>query len=327
MVITVSRGGYIKRTSLSTYRAQRRGGRGRRGMGTKQEDVVERLFVASTHATVLFFTSMGRVFARKVHQLPEVSPTSSGRALINLLPVDKGERVAALLAVRDFAEHEDSLLLFATRLGKVKRTYLREYANIRSTGIKAVSIVEGDDLLSVHLTDDNCDVFIGTHDGMGIRFSERDVRPMGRVSAGVRGIRLRDGDWVEEVATFDPRDAGDILVVTDLGFGKRTPVAEFRAQQRGGIGITLVRLTEKNGSVAGIRHVHDDDQILLLSLSGMLIRMHVDEISRIGRATQGVRLIRLDDDDQVVAIAKLVEDEESDDEDELETSTEDDDDS
>jgi DNA gyrase subunit A len=308
MVITVSRGGYIKRTSLSTYRAQRRGGRGRRGMTTKQEDMVAQLFVASTHDTVLFFTSAGRVFARKVHELPEVSPTSAGRALVNLLQVETGETVETLLAVTDFAEHErDYYLVFATRFGKIKRTALSEYANIRSTGLRAVAIGEGDELLSVHLTNDSTHIFMGTHDGMGIRFPENDVRPMGRVSAGVRGIRLRDGDWVEEVATIDPKDAGDILVVTDLGYGKRTPVSDFRLQGRSGYGMTLVRLTDKNGSVVGIRHVHDDDQVLLVSEKGMLIRMSVEEISQIGRVTQGVRLFRLDDDDRVVAVAKLVE--------------------
>ncbi len=310
MVITVTRGGYIKRSALSVYRSQRRGGRGRRGMVTKEEDVVEHLFVASTHATVLFFTSAGRVFAHKVHELPEVGPASKGRALVNFLPLEKGEKVAALLAIRDFAELEDAFLLFATRLGKVKRTRLAEYANIRSTGIRAVVIGEGDDLLAVHLTRGDAHVFMGTHHGMGIRFAETDARPMGRVSAGVRGINLRDGDWVEEVATFDPEDEGDILVVTDLGFGKRTPVSEFRLQGRGGYGITLMKLTAKNGKVAGIRHVHDDDQILLVTRQGMLIRMNVDEVRRIGRATQGVRLIRLEDDDRVVAVAKLVEREE-----------------
>jgi len=314
MVITVSRGGYIKRTSLSTYRAQRRGGRGRRGMTTKHEDVVEQLIVASTHATVLFFTSQGRVFARKVHQLPEVSPTSSGRALVNLLQMETDERVATLLTVRDFSEHERSLLVFATRLGKVKRTALAEYANIRSTGLKAVAIVEGDDLLSVHLTDDKQHIFMGTHQGMGIRFEERDVRTMGRVSSGVRGIRLRSGDWVEEVATIDPSDPGEVLVVTDRGFGKRTPVDEFRLQGRAGYGVTLIKLTEKNGVVAGMRVVHPEDQIMLVSEAGMMIRMNVDEINVIGRSTQGVRLFRLADDDHVVAVAKLVEREEDDEE-------------
>jgi len=307
MVITVSRSGYIKRTALAAYRSQRRGGRGRRGMSIKAEDEVEKLFVASTHAVMLFFTTEGKVFARKVHELPDVGPGGRGRALVNLLQLESAERVAALLAVRDFAEHEDAFLLFATRLGKVKRTALAEYANIRANGLRAVAINPGDDLLSVHLTDGKRHVFMGTHHGMGIRFEEGEARPMGRVSAGVRGINLREGDWVEEVATFDPSAENDILVVTDLGFGKRTPVADFRIQQRGGHGLKLIQLTSKNGTVAGIRHVHESDQILVLTEGGILIRMNVAEIRRSGRATQGVRVIRLDEADRVVSLAKLAE--------------------
>jgi len=308
MVITVSRSGYIKRTALAAYRAQRRGGRGRRGMSIKAEDEVEKLFVASTHAVMLFFTSEGRVFARKVHELPDIGPGGRGRALVNLLQLESEERVAALLAVRDFAEHEDAFLLFATRLGKVKRTPLSEYANIRSSGLRAIAINAGDDLLSVHLTDGTLHCFIGTHRGMGIRFEEVEARPMGRVSAGVRGINLREGDWVEEVATLDPTAENDILVVTDRGFGKRTPVADFRLQQRGGYGLKAIQLTSKNGTVAAIRHVHESDQILVLTEGGILIRMNVGEIRRSGRATQGVRVIRLDEGDRVVSVAKLAED-------------------
>jgi len=303
MAITVTRGGYIKRSATSVYRAQRRGGRGRRGMATKAEDEVWKVFVASTHATMLFFTSSGRVFARKVHELPDVGPTARGRALINLLQLDNDERVTALLAIRDFAEHPDAFLFFATRRGRVKRTPLADYANIRANGLRALVINDGDDLLSVHLTDGNRQVFLGTHQGMGIRFREADVRPMGRVSAGVRGINLRDDDFVEELATIDPDEKNDILVVTDLGFGKRTPVSEFRLQNRGGTGILLVRLTEKNGNVVGIHHVHEDEQLLMVTEGGMIIRMNVSEIRRIGRATQGVHLIRLDEDDRVVSVA------------------------
>jgi DNA gyrase subunit A len=306
MAITVSRGGYIKRSAASVYRAQRRGGRGRRGMATKAEDEVWKVFVASTHATMLFFTTSGRVFARKVHELPDVGPAAKGRALVNLLQLDADERITALLAIRDFDDHPDSFLLFATRKGKVKRTELEAYANIRANGLRAIVINDGDDLLSVQLTDGHRHVFIGTHHGMGIRFPETDVRPMGRVSAGVMGIKLRTGDYVEELATVDPEEENDILVVTDLGFGKRTAVSEFRIQKRGGIGVTLVKLTGKNGNVVGIHHVDEDDQLLMVTEGGMIIRMNVDEIRRIGRATQGVRLIRLDDDDRVVSVAITV---------------------
>jgi DNA gyrase subunit A len=303
MVITVSRDGYIKRSAVSVYRAQRRGGRGRRGMVTKAEDEVWKLFVASTHATMLFFTSTGRVFVRKVHELPDIGPAARGRALVNLLQLDDGERVAALLAIRDFAEHPDSFLFFATRNGRVKRTPLADYANIRANGLRAVVINEGDDLLAVKLTNGASQIFMGTHQGMGIRFPESDVRSMGRVTAGVRGINLRKGDFVEEVASVDPEDDHDILVVTDLGFGKRTAVSEFRLQGRGGYGVALIKLTTKNGNVVGMHHVYEDDQLLMVTEGGLLIRMNVSEIRRIGRATQGVRLIRLDDGDRVVSVA------------------------
>jgi DNA gyrase subunit A len=304
MVITVSRGGYVKRSAATTYRAQRRGGKGRRGMAIKDEDEVWQLFVASTHATMLFFTSTGRVFARKVHELPDVGPAARGRALVNLLRLAPEEHVRALLAVRDFDEHEDAYLFFATRHGKVKRTHLSEYANIRANGLRAVVINEGDNLLSVRLTNGATHVFMGTNRGMAIRFEETDVRPMGRVSAGVRGINLREGDFVEEFAAFDPGEDNDILVVTDRGYGKRTKVSEFRIQRRGGYGIKLIQLTEKNGVVAAIRYVRGDDEILVATEGGMLIRTNVSEISRFGRGAQGVRVIRLDEGDRVVSVAR-----------------------
>jgi len=313
MVITVSRDGYIKRSAVSVYRAQRRGGRGRRGMATKAEDEVWKLFVASTHATMLFFTSSGRVFVRKVHELPDIGPAARGRALVNLLQLEKSEHVTALLAIRDFAEHEQAYLFFATRKGRVKRTPLKDYANIRSNGLRAVVINEGDDLLAVQLTDGARQVFMGTHQGMGIRFPESDARSMGRVTAGVRGINLRKGDFVEEVATVDPDDGHDILVVTDLGFGKRTAVSEFRLQGRGGFGVALIKLTKKNGTVVGMHHVREDDQLLMVTEGGILIRMNVSEIRRIGRATQGVRLIRLDEGDRVVSVAVTGADEDDND--------------
>ncbi len=304
MVITVSREGYVKRSAASTYRSQRRGGRGRRGMATKNEDEVWQLFVASTHATMLFFTSTGRVFARKVHELPDVGPAARGRALVNLLQLAPDEQIRTLLAVRDFEEHEDSYLFFATRKGRVKRTPLAAYSNIRANGLRAVVINEDDNLLSVRLTDGNSLVFMGTSQGKAIRFEETNVRPMGRVSAGVRGINLRDGDTVEEVAIFAPEDDNDILVVTDRGFGKRTAISEFRIQNRGGYGITLIKLNEKNGAVAAIRHITEEDEILVVTEQGMMIRMNAGEIRRIGRATLGVRVIRLDEDDRVVSVAR-----------------------
>jgi len=294
------------------YRAQRRGGRGKVGMATKAEDEVWRLFVASTHATLMFFTDTGRVFTRKVYELPEVAPNARGRALINLLALDGGERIETLLAVRDFSEQENNFLLFATRLGRVKRTPLADYANIRSNGLRAININEGDDLLSVHVTSGEHHVFMATHQGKAIRFHEGDVRPMGRTAAGVRGINLRAGDWVEEAAVFDVQSEVDILVVTDLGFGKRTPSSEFRLQGRGGFGVTLIRLTQRNGTVVGIRCVSETDQLMLVTEQGIIIRTNVSEIRQVGRATQGVRLIRVDDGDRVVSLAMVAD---SDDED------------
>lgn len=309
VVVTVTRSGYIKRSPVSAYRAQRRGGRGRRGALAKDEDPVEHLFVASTHDVLLVFTSRGKVHALKVHEIPDASPASRGKAIVNLLPIPQDERVAALVAVKSF--NEDRFLLFATRAGKVKKTELSAYANIRSGGIAAIALEEGDDLLAVRLTDGQSHVFLGTHRGMAIRFHEREVRPMGRVAAGVRGIALREGDFVEEMATFPENEGGDILVVSENGYGKRTPVEEFRLQGRGGTGIILMHLTQRTGAVAGIRHVHEDDDVLLVTAQGMLIRTRSAEIRRTGRAAQGVRLINVNGEDRVVAVAKLAEREEN----------------
>ncbi len=309
VVVTVTRSGYIKRSPVSAYRAQRRGGRGRRGALAKDEDPVEHLFVASTHDVLLVFTSRGKVHALKVHEIPDASPASRGKAIVNLLPIPQDERVAALVAVKSFTE--DRYLLFATRAGKVKKTELSAFANIRSGGIAAIALEEGDDLLAVRLTDGQSHVFLGTHRGMAIRFHEREVRPMGRVAAGVRGIALREGDFVEEMATFPENEGGDILVVSANGYGKRTPVEEFRLQGRGGTGIILMHLTNRTGAVAGIRHVHEDDDVLLVTAQGMLIRTRSAEIRRTGRAAQGVRLINVNGEDKVVAVAKLAEREEN----------------
>jgi DNA gyrase subunit A len=305
VVVTVTRTGYIKRSPVSTYRAQRRGGRGRRGAGVRDEDPVEHLFVASTHDVLLTFTSIGKVYWLKVHEVPEASPAARGKAIVNLLPVTQDEKVAALMAIKEF--DPERFLLFATRRGKVKKTELTAYANPRSTGIIAITLEEGDDLLDVRLTDGKSHVFLGTHKGMGIRFPESDVRPMGRVAAGVRGITLHRDDFVEVMATFPADDRGDILVVAERGFGKRTPVEEFREQGRGGKGITLMKVTARTGSVAGMRHVVGDEDILLVTAKGMMIRTSASEVRRIGRATQGVKLMGLEEGDQVVALAKLAE--------------------
>jgi DNA gyrase subunit A len=311
MVITVSRGGYIKRSPLSLYRAQRRGGKGRIGATTKEEDVVEHLFVASTHAYILAFTSKGRMHWIKVYEVPQLGPATRGKAIVNLLNLDPNERVVALESTKDFPE--DRFLVFATKQGLVKKTALSAYSNVRSGGIIAINIEHGDELLSVRVTDGTRQVFIGTHLGQGIRFAETDVRPTGRDTTGVWGIDLkRDGDYVVEMDIVE--EHGHLLTVTEKGYGKRSEASEYRFQGRGGSGVINIRVTDKNGPVAGIKSVTDADQLLLITQSGMLIRIKVKDIRETGRAAQGVKLIDLDEGDRVVAVAKLAEPEDGDEE-------------
>lgn len=310
VAVTVTRSGYIKRAAVSTYRSQRRGGRGRRGAAVRDEDPVEHLFVASTHDTLLVFTSVGKVYSLKVHEVPEASPAARGKAIVNLLPLVTGERVAALVAVKEF--DDTHFVFFATTRGKVKKTELSAYSNPRSSGIIALELDEGDDLLGVRITDGNSHVFLGTHHGMAIRFEESDVRPMGRVAAGVRGISLHKNDFVEVMATFSAEDKGDILVVAEHGFGKRTPVSEFRLQGRGGSGVTLMKVTTRTGNVAGMRYLAGAEDILLVTAQGMLIRTRSAEVRQSGRATQGVKLIGLEAGDKVVSVARLAEREDED---------------
>ena len=311
MVITVSRGGYIKRSPLSLYRAQRRGGKGRIGATTKEEDVVEHLFVASTHAYILAFTNRGRMHWIKVYEVPQLGPATRGKAIVNLLNLDPNERLVALAATKEFPE--DRFLMFATKRGLVKKTSLSAYANVRSGGIIAINIEDGDELLSVRVTDGSRQVFIGTHQGQGIRFSEKDVRPMGRDTTGVIGITLKkEDDFVVEMDVVE--ETGHLLTVTEKGYGKRSEASEYRFQGRGGSGVINIKVTEKNGPVAGIKSVTDADQLLLITQSGMLIRIKVKDIRETGRAAQGVRLIYLEEGDNVVAVAKLAEPEEGEEE-------------
>ena len=311
MVITVSRGGYIKRSPLSLYRAQRRGGKGRIGATTKEEDVVEHLFVASTHAYVLAFTSRGRMHWIKVYDLPQLGPATRGKAIVNLLNLGPNERIVAMAATKDFPE--DRYVVFATKNGLVKKTALSAYSNVRSGGIIAINLETEDELLSVRITDGERQIFIGTRQGQGIRFSEKDVRPMGRDTTGVIGVSLkRDNDSVVEMDVVD--ENGHLLSVTEGGYGKRSEVSEYRYQGRGGSGVINIKVTEKNGPVVGIKSVSDLDQLLLITQSGMLIRIKVKDIRETGRAAQGVRLIDLDEGDRVVAVAKLAEPDENDEE-------------
>ncbi len=311
MVITVSRGGYIKRSPLSLYRAQRRGGKGRIGATTKEEDVVEHLFVASTHAYVLAFTNKGRMHWIKVYDLPQLGPATRGKAIVNLLNLGPNERIVAMAATKDFPE--DRYVVFATKKGLVKKTALSAYANVRSGGIIAINLEDKDELLSVRITDGERQIFIGTSQGQGIRFSEKDVRPMGRDTTGVIGVTLKkETDAVVEMDVVE--ENGHLLSVTEKGYGKRSEVSEYRYQGRGGSGVINIKVTDKNGPVVGIKSVSDADQLLLITQSGMLIRIKVKDIRETGRAAQGVRLINLDSGDRVVAVAKLAETDEGDEE-------------
>ncbi|PYR28799.1 MAG: DNA gyrase subunit A [Acidobacteria bacterium] len=306
MAITVSNTGYIKRTPISTYRNQRRGGKGRIGMRTREEDFVSHLFVASSHAYIMIFSDRGRAYWLKVHEIPDVGPGGKGKAIANLVSLEDGEKIAAMLAVKEFAE--DKFIVMGTRRGVVKKTALSAFSNPRAGGIIAMGVEEGDAVIAVQVTDGAGQVFIGTRNGMAIRFEETDVRPMGRVAYGVRGISLRDDDYVVAMEVVHP--GGTLLTVTEGGVGKRTEIDEYRVQSRGGVGIINIATTERNGLVVGVAYVQQGDELLLITQQGMIIRMPTNDVRAIGRATQGVKLIDIEEGDKVVSIARLVEKEE-----------------
>jgi DNA gyrase subunit A len=306
MAITVTNTGYIKRTAISTYRAQRRGGKGRIGMRTREEDYVSHLFVASTHTYIMIFTDRGRAYWLKVHEIPDVGPGGKGKAIANLVQLDEGEHIAALLAVKEFpAEDGQQFVVMGTRKGVVKKTDLSSFRNPRAGGIIAMGVEDGDAVIAVELSDGHEQIFLGTRDGMAIRFDENDVRSMGRGAYGVRGISLREGD--EVVAMEVVREGGTLLTVAQNGYGKRTGLDEYRLQSRGGVGIINIQTSDRNGKVVGIAYVHDDDELMLISQQGMILRMKAGDIRTIGRATQGVRLIEMEEGDAVVSVAKLAE--------------------
>jgi DNA gyrase subunit A len=308
MAISVSNTGYIKRTAISTYRSQRRGGKGRIGMRTRDEDFVQHLFVASTHAYIMIFSDRGRAYWLKVHEIPDVGPGGKGKSIANLVSMEEGEKIAAMLAVKEF--QDDRFIVMGTRKGVVKKTQLSAFANPRAGGIIAMGVEDGDSVITVQTTDGTGQIFIGTRDGMAIRFEETDVRPMGRTAYGVRGISLRDDDFV--VAMEVVRAGGSILTVTENGYGKRTDLDEYRVQSRGGVGIINIDASERNGPVVGVAYVQAGDEMLLITQQGMILRMPTNDVRAIGRATQGVRLIDIEDGDKVVSVAKLEEkDEES----------------
>jgi len=304
MVIAITRSGYIKRLPVTAYREQRRGGIGVMGMDLKDEDYIEHLFVASTHDYILFFTSVGKVYRLKVHELPLGSRQSKGRAIVNLLPFRQGENVRAVIQTRNFEEAK--YLLFATKNGVVKKTELAAYNTpLRADGIIAIKMREGDELVGVRHSSGNDDVLMVSRLGQAIRFAEKDVRAMGRDASGVQGMRLRGDDEVISVAIA--ADDSDLLVVTENGYGKRTRVSEYPKKGRGGMGVKTVQLTEARGHLAGARVVRDGYQVMLISTGGTVIRMSVEEIKRLGRATQGVIVMRLRDGEQVSSIAPVVD--------------------
>ncbi|HEY2151764.1 MAG TPA: DNA gyrase subunit A [Vicinamibacterales bacterium] len=306
MAITVSNTGYIKRTAISTYRNQRRGGKGRIGMRTREEDFVSHLFVASTHAYIMIFTDRGRAYWLKVHEIPDVGPDGKGKSIANLVSMEPGEKIAATLAVKEFPE--DRFVVMGTLKGVVKKTSLEAFSNPRAGGIIAMGVEDGDAVITVQQSDGTGEVFIGSRDGMAIRFEETDVRPMGRTAYGVRGISLRDDDIVVGMEVVKP--GGTILTVTELGYGKRTEIDEYRVQSRGGVGVINITTSERNGPVVGVSYVQQGDELLVITQQGMILRMVTDDVRSIGRATQGVTIIDLEENDKVVSIARLLEKEE-----------------
>lgn len=300
VVITLTHNGYVKRLPASTYKSQNRGGRGVQGMGTNEDDFVEHLLTTSTHDHILFFTNKGKVYRTKGYEIPEYSRTAKGIPIVNLLGVDKGEWVNAIIPIREFTD--DDYLFFATKQGLAKRTPLSSFANIRNNGLIAITLREEDELISVRLTTGEKDIIIGTSNGMLIRFHEQDVRSMGRSATGVKGITLDEDDLVVGMEIVEENT--DVLIVTKNGYGKRTSIEEYRIQSRGGKGLKTCNITDKNGKLIAVKSVKGEEDIMLITAAGVLIRMPVDQISQMGRNTQGVRLIRLDGEQEVATVAK-----------------------
>jgi DNA gyrase subunit A len=314
-VFTLTHNGYIKRLPTTEYNAQRRGGKGVRAMTTREEDYVETVFTASTHDNILFFTNLGKVYVRKGYKIPRAERSARGSNIVNILPLEPGEKIATMIHAREI--DEGSCLVMITKNGTVKRMYQEELKNIRSTGIRAITLDDGDELISVRQTDGTQNVFIATHDGMSICFDENDARPMGRVAVGVRGIRLRSGDYVVGAGVSGGGTA--LLSVTENGYGKRTPVEEYTVQYRGGQGLKNYNVTDKTGRVADMKIVNDEDDLLVVSDDGTIIRMAVSDISVLGRATQGVRVMNVNGGAKVISIARTDKEDEPEDGDDVPT--------
>jgi len=304
-IYTLTHFGYIKRMPASAYKTQHRGGKGIVGIQTREEDFVECIFSASTHANILFFTNKGKVYRLKGYQIPEAGRQAKGTFIANILALDGDEKIQAVIPVDKF--EEGKYLLMATKNGVIKKTDLLEYDTQRKGGLIAITLDDGDELINVNLTDGTKDVIIGTYQGMAIRFSENDVRPLGRVTRGVKAITLREGDWVVSMSV--PESDSNIRAVTELGFGKKTPVSEYKVQNRGGIGVTTYKISGETGNVIALTSVSDKDDIMLITSEGTIIRLDSAEISTIGRSTKGVRLMKLDEGVKVVSVARVSKEE------------------
>ncbi|WP_028988441.1 DNA gyrase subunit A [Thermicanus aegyptius] len=303
VVITLTHSGYIKRLPSDTYRSQRRGGRGIQAIGTREDDFVEHLLSTNSHSTILFFSNRGRVYRLKAYEVPEYGRTAKGIPIINLIQIEKGETIQTIVSVKDY--REDNFLFFATKNGLVKRTPVSEFENIRKNGLYAITLKEEDELIGVRLTDGNQEIILGTRMGMSIRFKEEEVRPMGRTAAGVKGIQLERGDQVIDMDILEEGDS--LLIVTENGYGKRTPLDEYRTQSRGGKGIKTLNVTQKNGPIVGIKVIGAEEDVMIITQTGVVIRLNVENISTMGRYTQGVKLIRLENDEEKVATVARVQ--------------------
>lgn len=307
VVVTISHQGFIKRFPVSGYRRQGRGGKGVTGAGTREDDFIEHMFVASTHQYILFFTDRGRCYWLKVHEVPEGGRTTKGRSIVNLLEKDKDDNITAFVAVKEF--RDDQYLVMVTEQGTIKKTVLSAYGNVRRGGINAINLVSGDRLIEVKMTDGNSDLVIGTKNGFAIRFNEKNVRDMGRTATGVRGVRLGKGDNVVGLLVIK-RQGVSILVVTEKGYGKRSDINDYRITNRGGKGVITVKTTEKVGKMIAMMEVTDKDELVIISTKGMVIRQNVKDIRVMGRNTQGVRVIRLNDGDSIADIARVISEDE-----------------
>lgn len=305
VAITLTKRGYIKRLPLSTYRSQRRGGRGIQGMSTHEDDFVEHLVATSTHDTLLFFTNTGKVYRSKGYEVPEYGRTAKGIPIINLLGIESQEQVNAVINLSEFTD--DSYLFFTTKHGVVKRTTLSQFAKIRQSGLRAVELRENDELISVQMTDGSKNMIIATKHGQSIYFPEENIRVMGRTAAGVRGIRLREDDEVIGMEVLE--DNEKVLVVTEKGYGKQTPASQYPLRNRGGMGVKTVTITEKNGNLVAMKTVTGEEDLMLMTVSGVLIRFEIDTVSQTGRSAMGVKLIRLDEDEKVATVAKVPKEE------------------